>query len=499
MSVVRIREWAPFLILYIRGADLKKILLTGATGYVGGRLLKGLQKRDEHIRLLVRRPEYIRNQVNSPQVELVKADLFDKESLQKALEGIDTAYYLVHCMGQKNKFFDAEIETAKNFASICMHCGVKRIIYLGGLGDEKTKLSPHLKSRHKVGEVLCSSGVQVIEFRASIIIGAGSLSFEMIRALVQKLPIMVTPKWVFTKAQPIYIEDVLCYLMEALDLASNKNHIFEIGGKDQVSYGELMHEYARQRGIKRWMIPIPFLTPYLSSLWLGLVTPLYARVGRKLLDSLKNPTIVQDLSAGNYFSFGPIGIKEAIALSLQEEDKEMIETHWAQSLSSSGQVKSWVGTKFHNRIVESFNIEISNSPQKIFSVIESIGGENGWYAFNWLWKIRSIIDVLLGGIGMKRGRLHPRKLKVGDPLDWWRVEKIDRPNELLLFAEMKLPGRAWLKFELSPLENSNTLLTQTSLFDPRGFGGLFYWYILYPFHWLIFRKLLQEIGKKSSI
>jgi uncharacterized protein YbjT (DUF2867 family) len=469
------------------------ILLTGATGYVGSRLLKVLEGQNRKIRCMVRHPEYLKMHVGA-QTEVVAGDVFNKQSLLEALQGVDVAYYLIHSMGSKHDFEKLDREGAKNFAEAAREVGVKRIIYLGGLGDSSDKLSSHLHSRQEVGEVLCSCGAQVIELRASIVLGSGSLSFEMIRALVERLPVMITPRWVSVVAQPIAISDLLKYLVAACDVKIENSRIFEIGGTDQLTYGDLMEEYARQRNLKRLTIPVPFLTPKLSSLWLGLVTPLYARVGRKLIDSIRHPTIVQDDSACQVFDIKPKSVKEAIAEALRNEDKKFAQSRWSDSLSSAGSEKKWGGKRFGNRLIDRREIMVDHSPEDIFKVIQSIGGDTGWFYANWLWRLRGFIDLLFGGVGIRRGRRHPTQLAVGDAVDWWRVEAIE-PDRLLNFkAEMKLPGRAWLEFKITP-EGEKSMLSQAAIFDPAGLMGLIYWYSVYPLNGLVFNGMLKNIAK----
>src|SRR5271157_4761789 len=321
------------------------VLLTGATSYIGGRLLKGLEKAGWPVRCLARHPEFLRTRV-APYTEVVKGDCLDQASLPPALAGVHTAYYLVHSMASSGKFEEEDRQAASNFAASARQAGVSRIIYLGGLGAEGQALSAHLRSRQEVADILRSSGIPTVEFRASIVIGSGSLSFEMIRALVQRLPVMICPRWVDVKAQPIAVEDVIAYLMKALELPLEQGSIFEIGGTDQVSYGEIMREYARQCGLHRWMIPVPVLTPRLSSLWLGLVTPIYARIGRKLVDSMRNPTLVHDTSALTVFGIKPKGLKAAIERALHHEDQDFAQTSWCDALSSSGKPPAWGGVQF---------------------------------------------------------------------------------------------------------------------------------------------------------
>ncbi len=288
----------------------------------------------------------------------------------------------------------------------------------------------------------------MIEFRASIVIGSGSLSFELVRALVQRLPVMICPKWVSVQAQPIAIEDLLQYLLAASNRQVSSSRIFEIGGPEQVSYGEIMREYAHQRGLRRWFISVPVLTPRLSSLWLGLVTPVYARVGRKLVDSLRNPTVIHDDSALTEFDITPMGLSQAIERALTNEDKKVADTRWSDALSSSRGVRGWGGVRFGNRILDDREVSVSVSPEQAFVPIRQIGGERGWYCANFLWTIRGWIDLLVGGVGKRRSRRDPEHLEVGEVLDWWRVEEYVPNHRLRLLAEMKVPGRAWLEFEV---------------------------------------------------
>jgi len=467
------------------------ILLTGATGYVGGRLRPLLEDRCVRVRCLTRRPQSLEGDV-AQATEVVRGDLLDRASLDQALRGVDTAYYFVHSMGNQSDFEEEDRTAARNFADAAKATGVRRIIYLGGLGESDQRLSKHLRSRQETGEVLRTSGAEVIEFRASIIIGSGSLSFELIRALVERLPVMICPKWVRVLAQPVAIEDVLAYLLQALDLPDGPSRIFEIGGPDQVSYGDIMQEYAEQRGLTRLMISAPVLTPRLSSLWLGLITPVYARTGRKLVESLRNPTLVRDHAADTVFTVEPRGLSEAIARALANEDREIAETRWSDALSAAGPERSWGGVTFGSRIVDSRTARVDAPPAAAFGPIQRIGGDSGWYYGDWLWKLRGFLDLLVGGVGVRRGRHHPVDVRVGDTLDFWRVEQFE-PNHLLrLRAEMKLPGRAWLEFEVTP-DDRGSVVRQTAEFDPVGLFGLCYWYGLYPLHKLVFRGMLRGI------
>jgi uncharacterized protein YbjT (DUF2867 family) len=474
----------------------KSVLLTGASGYVGGRLLPLLEAQGVKVRCLARRPEHLLDRVGAD-TEVVPGDVLDTASLVKACQGMDVAYYLVHSMGSTGSFEEQDRVAAQNFAFAAREAGIQRIIYLGGLGDDNEDLSPHLRSRHEVGELLRESGCQVVEFRASIVIGSGSLSFELVRALVQRLPLMICPKWVGVQTQPIAIEDLLEYLLAALDWHGTGSRIFEVGGPDQVSYGEIMHEYARQRGLRRWFISVPILTPRLSSLWLGLVTPVYARVGRKLVDSLRNPTVVNDSSALLEFPVKPQGLTDAIARALIKENRHLADTRWSDALSSSRGVRNWGGIQFGNRILDSRSATVAVPPEQAFAPIRRIGGARGWYYANFLWTVRGWIDLICGGVGKRRARRDPEHLRVGDVLDWWRVEKYEANHCLRLAAEMKVPGRAWLEFEVEP-SGSGSMIRQTALFDPVGLAGLAYWYSLYPLHSVIFRGMLSQIAAHAE-
>jgi uncharacterized protein YbjT (DUF2867 family) len=476
-------------------ASTQLILLTGATGYIGGRLLKELETSGRRVRCLARQPQFLHPRVAAG-TEVVQGDVLDPASLRRALEGVHTAYYLVHSMQGGSGFQEKDHEAARNFGQAAAAAGVRRIIYLGGLGDENRRLSAHLRSRHEVGEVLRSSGVPTIEFRASIIIGSGSLSFELIRALVERLPVMITPRWVQVVAQPIAVTDVMRYLVAALDLPEGGHRTFEIGGAERVSYRGIMREYARQRDLRRWMIPVPVLTPKLSSLWLGLVTPVYASVGRILVDSIRHETVVRDNSALEAFGVRPMGIREAIATALRNEDRDFAQTRWSDGLSAGRVRREWGGVRFGNRLVDSRTITVAATPEAAFRPISRIGGQTGWYFGDGLWTLRGWLDLLAGGVGMRRGRRDPQQLAPGDVVDCWRAESVEPPRRLRLAAEMKLPGRAWLEFEVESASNG-AVIRQTATFDPVGLWGLAYWYALFPVHELVFRGMIRGIGRAA--
>lgn len=477
-------------------AATRRVLLTGATGYVGGRLLRVLEQTGHRIRCLARRPSHLASRV-APGTEVVQGDAVTGKGLAAALRGVDTAFYLIHSMGAADGFEERDRQAAENFGAAARAAGVRRIVYLGGLADETRALSPHLRSRLEVGRLLRASGVPVIELRASIVIGSGSLSFEMIRSLVEHLPVLVTPRWVSTPAQPIGIDDLIAYLLESLDADPTGSPVYEIGGADRVSYGDLMREYARQRGLRRWMLPVPVLTPRLSSLWLGLVTPLYARVGRKLIDSIGHATVVRSDAARSAFSVVPGDTRSAIARALAHEDRDFAETRWSDALSATDSAPaSFGGVRVGPRLVDSREVRVSADCARAFEPILRIGGETGWYGYDALWQLRGLLDLLAGGAGMRRGRRDPDRLAVGDTIDCWRVVGLEPDRALRLEAEMRLPGRAWLEFEVSP-DGAGARIRQTAVFEPSGLAGRAYWYGIYPLHGLVFGSMLRGIAKRA--
>jgi len=470
-----------------------RILLTGATGYVGGRLLRKLEESGRPVRCMVRRPEVLSGRA-AEQTEIVHGDILDPDSLHDALAGVTTAYYLVHSMAAPGPFAGADRRGAENFAGAARRSGVRRIVYLGGLGAERD-LSTHLESRHEVGRILRESGVPTIEFRASIVIGSGSVSFEIVRSLVDRSPVLLMPRWVVSRTQPIAIEDVLAYLLAALDLELQESRVFEIGGPDRVAYADLMREYARQVGLRRTVIRVPLATPRISGLWLSVVTPVYASIGRELIESLRNDTVVRDGSAREVFPIRPRSFRQAIERALANEDREFAETRWSDALSAY-QGRNWGGVTFGQRAVASRRIRVAASPEQTFAPIQRIGGKTGWYYANGFWRLRGLIDNIVGGVGLRRGRRDPVQLAVGDTVDFWRVEAFEQDRVLRLSAEMKTPGRIWLQFEVNR-DQSGTTLRQTAIFDPHGLAGLLYWYALYPVHYLIFEGMLRRIGQAA--
>lgn len=474
------------------------VLVTGASGYIGGRLAPVLTQAGVPVRCMGRNVDVLKDRFGNT-IEAVYGDVSDAESLVDALTGIHTAYYLIHALESPGDFESIEQAGARNFATAAREAGVQRIIYLGGLSSGDATHSRHMRSREAVGVILRESGVPTVEFRASVIIGAGSLSFELIRALVRRLPVMIAPRWVSIQAQPIAVCDVLAYLDEARTLACDESRVYEIGGADQLSYRDLMLEYARTQGLRRHIINVPFLTPWLSSLWLSLITPVLASVGRKLIESICLASVVQDTRAREDFSVQPLGIQDAIAAAHREEDEQMLASHWGDASSASGHQKNWGGTHFGARILDSRTERVDASPAEAFMPIRRIGGTNGWYYGNALWKIRGLIDKLIGGVGIDRGRRDPNHLRLGDTVDWWRVEAWEPDALLVLRAEMRLPGRAWLRFEVAPEDDGpGTVITQTAIYDPVGLAGLIYWYALYPIHELIFAGMCRNIARAAE-
>ena len=477
--------------------EQKTFLVTGATGYVGGRLVTRLEESASIVKCMARSPSYLSDCVG-PDVEVVYGDVTEPVTLRAALEGVDTAFYLVHALASSGDFESTELNGARNFAAAAKDAGVKRIVYLGGLGDTETTTSAHMRSRQAVGEIFHSSGVFTVELRASVIIGPGSLSFELIRSLVRRLPIMVVPKWVRVKAQPIAIEDVLEYLVQAADIPASHSLVYEIGGSEQLSYLDLMKRYSEMTGLRRVYINVPFLTLWLSSLWLSLVTPLFAKIGRKLIDSIRIASVVVDQRALSDFTVRPMNVSQAIERALDEEDRAFRRTHWSDALSSSSEGSGDGGQRYGSRIVDSRVIAVNAEPDDVFRCIERIGGPNGWYFGDWLWQIRGFLDRMVGGVGMQRGRRDPVHLRRGDIVDCWRVEDLQRPAKLLLRAEMKVFGRAWLQFEVNEGDSLGTEIRQTAVYDPHGLTGIAYWYSLYPLHELVFAGMLRGIAHAAS-
>ena len=476
---------------------LSRVLVTGATGYIGGRLVPRLLARGLPVRCAARDIHRLEG-YNWPGVELVAGDLEDPVATAKALAGIDVAYYLVHSMAAGHAFRERDRHMALGFGEAAAKAGVKRIIYLGGLGDPEKVHSKHLVSRQEVGRCLSACGVPVIEFRAAVIVGSGSASFEIIRHLVELLPVMIAPTWVNTRCQPIGIRSVLEYLEESLDHPS-ANGIYEIGGADILSYRDMMVQYAQIRGLRRFIYSFPVPWPQLSSRWIDLLTPVPHRIVQPLVESLRTEVVVRDNRASETFRVAPTGYSEAVRRALTRLAIDYIETTWASSLSSltQDQPESDLLDSHEGMLLDRRRRRTTASPERVFEAICSLGGERGWPAGNFLWQLRGTMDRFLGGVGMRRGRRHPRELRVGDPLDFWRVEALEEPHLLRLRAEMKLPGRAWLQFEVLP-EPGGARVEQTAFFEPHGVLGYLYWYSVLPFHRFVFPGLINALKQQAE-
>lgn len=477
-----------------------QILVSGATGYIGGRLVPALLQAGYRVRVLVRDARRLQGRPWLSQVEVVEGDVLQAETLPPALRGVAVAYYLVHSMAASQDFDRRDRQAAQNFAEVAHQQGVQRIIYLGGLGDPQANLSHHLRSRQITGEVLRQAGVPLTEFRAAIVVGSGSISFEMIRYLTERIPLMICPRWVYQRVQPIAINDVIAYLVAALNTPASADAVIEIGGADVLTYGEMMLGYARARGLKRWLLPVPFLTPRLSSYWVHLVTPIPAALARPLIDGLRNEVVVHHPLAKQLFpEIQPLDYQSALALALTELDAQHIETSWSDALSTSQGDVVPVSLKTHEgMILERRQRIVPASPAQTFRAFSRLGGETGWLYLNLLWQIRGAIDRLVGGVGLRRGRRDPETVRVGDAIDFWRVEAVEADRRLLLRAEMKLPGKAWLQFEAIPYGEGQTRLVQTAFFAPKGLLGLAYWYLLYPLHSLIFSGMIEQLKQLAS-
>lgn len=481
-------------------AAASKILVTGATGYVGGRLAPRLLELGYPVRLLVRDPQRLQGRAWAGQAEIVQGDVLQPASLPAALEGCRAAYYMIHSMGGSEQFHARDLEAARNFGKAAKAAGVAQIIYLGGLGDADAELSTHLRSRQQTGAALREAGVPVTEFRAAVIVGSGSLSFEMVRYLTERIPVMITPRWVQTRIQPIAIRDVISYLTAALEQPASLGEIIEIGGADVLTYGEMMLGYARARGLKRWLLRVPVLSPRLSSYWVHWMTPIPAGIARPLIEGLRNEVVVRNPRARQLFpDIQPVDYQTAVERALARLEAGAVETAWSDALTTSQGDRVPVNlTTEQGMVIERREVDVQATPAQVYTIFSGLGGERGWLILNLAWQLRGALDRLVGGVGMRRGRRHPDELRVGDAVDFWRVEAVQPDSLLRLRAEMKVPGKAWLQFEAIPIDASRTRLVQKAFFAPKGLFGWLYWYLLYPIHGYIFQGMVQRIGQRAE-
>ena len=473
------------------------ILVTGATGYIGGRLVPMLLEAGHQVRCIARNSQRLHGRFDS--AEIVEGDTSDARSLASACAGIDVAYYLIHAMGDTGNFRDADRNGALAFSSAARAAGIKRIVYLGGLGDDAAVLSMHLRSRHEVGDVLRQSGIPVIEFRAAVIIGEGSVSFEMMRYLTERLPVMIAPRWVQTLCQPIAIRDILTYLMQAIGLPLNSSRVYEVGGADVISYKDMMLGYARLRGLKRTVFVVPLFTPRLSSYWVHLVTPISARIAQPLILGLHNEVVVKDKGAAIDFpEIHPVGFESAVSSALDRYHTAGPETTWFDAFDVRRLPHEFTGVR-EGMLIDRRE-SVTNSPASaIAAVFESLGGKRGWLYADALWKLRGAMDWAVGGVGLRRGRRSATQLRLGDAVDFWRVDAYEPGHLLRLRAEMRLPGKAWLEFEVEPISAEHARFRQTAFFEPRGLFGYLYWYSAAIFHGFIFSNMATRIVKAAEV
>ncbi len=480
-------------------------LVTGATGYIGGRLVPELLQAGFRVRLVTRRPRNLAEREWHDEVEVVRGDASDPAGLAEALSGVEVAYYLIHSLGTGAGFESVDRTHAQNFASAALACRVGRIVYLGGLYPRAEKLSPHLASRKEVGEILLASGVPTTVLRAAVIIGSGSASFEMLRYLTERLPVMVTPRWVDTRIQPIAVRDVLSYLVGSATMPPEVNRGFDIGGPDVLTYRQMMTAYAGVAGLKpRRVAALPLFTPSLSSHWVGLVTPVPNSIARPLVESLINEVVCKEHDIATYVPDPDAGLtrfQPAVELALQRIHDRRVTTSWSSAATAGAPSDplpsdpDWAGGSLY---VDERERLVDVAPEQLWSVIEGIGGGHGWYSWRLGWWARGLIDRIFGGPGLRRGRRDPFALTVGDALDWWRVEDIEDKHLLRLRAEMRLPGLAWLELIVDSDDQGRTLFRQRAVFHPRGLAGHLYWVVVRPFHAVVFGSMQRNIARAAK-
>jgi uncharacterized protein YbjT (DUF2867 family) len=477
----------------------KLVLVTGATGYIGGRLVPALLEAGYRVRALTRDARRLEGRRWSDRIEVVEGDATQPETLAPAMEGVSAVYYLIHSLSDTAEYRERDRRVARDFGEAARHAGVARIIYLGGLGDPDADLSEHLRSRQETGAALAEAGVPVTEFRAAVIVGSGSLSFEIVRYLTERLPVMITPKWVYTRIQPIAIRDVLRYLVDTLNVPESAGRVIEIGGADVLSYGDMMKGYAAVRGLRRLLIPVPVLTPRLSSHWVHWMTPVHANIVHPLIEGLRNEVVVRDDVAAELFPWiEPVGYETAVRRALASLEAGEVETSWHDALSSAGGVEPVELTTEQGMQIERRQQVVDAAPEDVYATFSQLGGKAGWLYADWLWWARGVADRLVGGPGFRRGRRDPERLRAGDAVDFWRVEAVVPGRMMRLRAEMKVPGEAWLQFEATPMEDGRTLLVQTAYLAPHGLLGFLYWYGLYPFHGPIFGNMIHKIAERAE-